>query len=78
MKTFDTGRTYDKPQVIEYTVVATESTDHWLMGSEDVTVEFHDTARGIKGRVWLPMVTNETDLQRSLMASYDAGTYTSI
>lgn len=78
MRTFSTGRTYDQPQVIEYTVVASESTDHWLMGSEDVTVEFNDASRGIKGRAWLPMVTNESDLQRSLLASYDAGTYTTL
>ena len=78
MKTFNTGRTYDQPQVIEYTVVAEELTYQWLWGSADMTVEFHDTARGIKGRVWLPMVTSEADLQRSLMASYDAGNYTTI
>ena len=75
MAQFSTGRTYNGPQVISYTVVATDDASHWLEGSFDATVEFQDDSRGIAGSVWLPMVSNDADIQRSLMASYDAGTY---
>lgn len=78
MTQFTTGRTYNGEQVIVYSVVASDDASHWLQGANDLTVEFQDKSRGINGRVWLPMICNERELQNSLMASYDAGTYTNI
>lgn len=64
---FTTDRTYDGPQRITGTVVQ--------------TVEFHDTARHIRGRAWLPMMPENftlPQLQRCLMQAYDANQYESI
>jgi hypothetical protein len=76
---FTTDRTYDGAQRITGTIVQID--DAGFAGMVDVTVEFHDTSRYIRGRAWLPMMPEGftvPELQRSLMQSYDAGQYDSI
>jgi hypothetical protein len=78
MPQFTTDRVYNGQQVISYNIIQSEDASQWMLGSNDLTVEFHDESRGIKGCVWLPMICDQHDLKRSLMLAYDAGHYTNI
>ena len=76
---FTTDRTYDGAQRITGTVTEVRPTD--FPNFVDVVAEFHDTSRHIRGRVFLPMMSEgftAQQLQHSLMQSYDATQYESI
>ena len=77
---FTTERTYDGPQRITVQV-ETIAFDADFPGFADVTATFEDHSRYIKGRVFLPVMPEKftpQQLQRELMAAYDATQYQSI
>jgi hypothetical protein len=76
---FVTDRDYGAPQLISVSVEQTALTDFDQF--VDLTAVFHDAARHIKGRVYLPMMSatyTAQQLQREIMRSYDANQYTDI
>ena len=77
---FVTDRDYGAPQLmISVSVEQNAPTDFDQF--VDLVAVFHDTARHIKGRVYLPMMSaNYTaqQLEREIMRSYDANQYTDI
>ena len=73
MKTlkYNTGRTYDAPQVLHITVEA-QSTDEF--GLIDITATFVDASRNISGRVNTVAFPHE-HIGATVLAAYDAGNY---
>jgi hypothetical protein len=67
---YATGRTYDKPQVLEITE---ECRTVDAFGLDEVTATFRDESRHISGRVTV-IVFND-GLGRAVLDAYDAGQY---
>jgi hypothetical protein len=77
---FTTDRIYDGPQRITVKVERIVF-DLDFPGFADVTATFKDHSRHIMGRVFLPVMPEKftpQQLQRELMAAYDATQYESI
>ena len=72
--TFDTGRLYNGPQVLEITVQYPEFGDDMIA---DGVAVFIDNSRGISGRVhiWVFESDKDRDIGRSVLKEYDAGAY---
>ena len=75
MKTirYETGRTYDKPQVLEITIEL-EKEDEF--GLTDIVATFQDDSRNISGRV--EAVVFSDGVGKAVLDAYDAGRYQSI
>jgi hypothetical protein len=68
---FNTGRTYDAPQVLQITVTR-QTTDEW--GIVDFTATFSDASRHISGQVQT-IAFSPDRIGQAVLASYDAGQY---
>ena len=79
-----TGREYDGEQVLLITVESEKQENfegYDAAGYVELTVNFIDRSRNIKGRVTLPMINKNYSchlLGRDLLMSYDMGLYQSI
>ena len=71
---YNTGRTYDKPQILDI-LVESWGTDEWGIGV--VTATFKDQSRHIQGRV-VDAPVFQDDLGNAILSAYDNGHYTAI
>lgn len=67
---FATGRTYDKPQILQITIES-ESIDEF--GLQNVIATFTDESRHIKGRV--DVVVFNDGIGKAVLDAYDFGRY---
>jgi hypothetical protein len=72
MKTinFLTGRTYDKPQILEI-IIESESTDDF--GLQNIVATFSDDSRHIKGRV--DVIVFNDGIGQAVLDAYDQNRY---
>lgn len=78
--TFNTGRLYTaQGQIIEAMIVKTVVCDD---GFANVTIQFNDTSRMIKGEFTTlqfdDIIMSLYDVKREVMAAYDSGRYVNI
>jgi hypothetical protein len=75
---YETGRDYGAPQVLEITFPAI-TCDLFDAAFVDVHVQFVDAARGISGAVKVfGNDANENSIGRAVLTEYDAGRYQAI
>ena len=72
--TYDTGRDYGRPQVLDIEVPGLAGADDW----DVVPVFFRDDVRGIAGTVLLfrIQIAGDERVGEAVLAEYDAGRYT--
>lgn len=70
---YSTGRTYDKPQVLDI-IIESAITDS--LGFIDIVATFNDNSRGISGKILTTVF--DKNIGKAILEAYDAGLYISI